>query len=175
VRNKKSILLFLPVRDFNEEEYLTVKNYLQKEGINLFITSATDLFCKGNNQLKVKNDVALYNINENNFAGIILIGGSGMADYFDNKELHKIITRFHSKKKFIAAICIAPLLPGRAGLLVNKNVTSHYSIKPEMLFTGCNFKDAPVVIDKNIITASGPESAFDFSAAIINYMKKNNI
>lgn len=171
MRNQKSILIFLPVRDFNEEEYLTVKSYLQKEGIEIFITSDTDLFCRGNNQLKVKNDVSFSNINENNFAGFILIGGNGMADYFDNKELHKVITRFNSKKKFIAAICIAPLLLGRAGLLVNKNVTSHYSIKPEMLFSGCNFKDAPVVIDKNIITASGPESAFNFSAAIINYLK----
>ncbi|HPI37553.1 MAG TPA: DJ-1/PfpI family protein [Ignavibacteriaceae bacterium] len=169
---KRSILLFIPGKDFSEVEYFTIRDYLQKRGVNVFITSDANNLCTGDNGFKVKSEVSFFNINENNFSGIVLIGGSGASIYFDNKVLHKLLIRFYSKKKIIAAICTAPLILGKAGLLVETPATSHNSVKQEMLFSRCNFKDFPVVIHNNIITANGPGAAVDFASAILNMMER---
>ena len=81
---KNSILIFLSATNFSEEEYLIIKKVFLKAGKGIFITSDSYTVCSGNNGLKVKADTDFYNVNEKNLAAVVLVGGKGSKDYWDN-------------------------------------------------------------------------------------------
>ncbi len=169
---KKSILLILPALDFNEQEYLTIYNTLIKSGFKVFIASDTNSLCVGKNGLKVKNDISFFNMREANFAALVFIGGSGVKKYLDNILLHNLAKNFVSAKKIIGAICSAPLILGRAGLLNDIKATCYPDDKKELEREGAVYSDQPVVVSNKIITAQGPTTANDFVNVLINELEK---
>lgn len=176
--NNKSILFILPQKDFNEEEFIIIKKIFEKSGFNIFIASDAVAICSGSKNLKVKNDIQLFNANEKNFLGLILIGGGGTKPYWENKTLHRLIINFNSAGKTIGAICSASMILAKSGILENITVTIHNDYKRELISLGIDYKDTPLVIRKNIITANSPMAAADFSNAVIEninkYLKKIN-
>lgn len=163
----KSILLILPKKNFNEVEFLTTKRILEKKGCNIFIASDAASFCEGKQGLKIKHDVSFFNLNENNFGGIVFIGGSGVKEYWNNQMLHKIAVKFHQKKKLTAAICSAPVILANAGILQNVDATCYPDDKQELLKNGAIYKDVNVVVRKNIITGKDAASSEEFAEAIL--------
>lgn len=101
---QNSFLIFLPKKDFNEEEYNIIRTRIVKAGKKVFITSDDHSLCLGNKGMKVKSDTNFYNVNVNNFSSLILIGGSGSKNYWENESLHKIVKKFFEAKKVVAAI-----------------------------------------------------------------------
>ncbi len=170
---KKSVLLILPALDFNEHEFLVIKNSLEKAQIEFFIASDSNFLCTGSDGLKVKNDVQLYNIHENNFAGIIFIGGKGIKDYWNNRTIHEIIKKFHEKKKLIGAICSAAVIVANAGLKT-ECATCYPANKIEIEKAGIKFKDEPVIVSNNIITGRDPQAASDFAKTFIYEIAKRS-
>ena len=169
--NKNSVLLFLPAKDFNEEEYSIVKKLLLKYGKNIFITSDDHNLCSGSNGMKVKSDTSFYNINIKNFAAIVLIGGKGSKDYWDNEKLHTIIKNFNKVKKIIGAICSAPVILAKAGILKNISATCYIEDKKKLLNLGINYQDRAVIVDNNIVTSNGSQSAAQLTEAVLHLIK----
>jgi len=172
--NKKSILIFLPSLHFSGIEFFTTKRILEKNDINTFIASDANYLCISETGQKVKADVNLFNIHENNFNGIVFIGGSGARNYWDNSLLHKAAIRFNKSGKIIAAICSAPVILAKAGILNRISATCFYEDKLELINKGIDYKDLPVVIIGNIITANGPNSAGFFAESIIELLNRQN-
>jgi len=167
-----SILYFLPARYFNEEEFFITKSRLEKNKFKSFTASDTGDMCEGTNGKKFKPDLRLENINANNFIGIVLIGGSGAKDYRNNSKLHKILNEFNKSNKLVAAICNAPAILAAAGLLNGKSATCFIEVKQDLIKPGIDYKDLPVVIAKNIITANGPKASFEFAESILFLLNK---
>ena len=170
--NNNSILYFLPARYFNEEEFFITKSLLEKNNFKSFTASDTWDMCEGMNGKKFKPDLRLENINANNFIGIVLIGGSGAKDYRNNSRLHKILNDFNKTNKLIAAICIAPAILAAAGLLNGKSATCFSEVKQDLVKPDIDYKDLPVVISKNIITANGPKASIEFAESILFLLNK---
>jgi protease I len=170
--NNYSILYFLPARYFNEEEFFITKSLLEKNNYKSFSASDTRDMCEGSNGKKYKPDLRLENINANNFAGFVLIGGFGAKDYQNNSRLHKILNDFNKSGKIIAAICVAPLILVGAGLLNGKSATCFPDIKLDFIRPDIDYKDLPVVVAKNIITANGPKASFEFAESILFLLNK---
>ena len=167
----KSILIILPAVDFSVEEYLVIKRIFEKEKIHLFIASSTTLLCTGDTGLKVSADVSLYNIHETNFSAVLFLGGKGVKNYWDNTDFQSVARKFYNSKKIVAAICSAPVILARAGILKNKKATCYPMDKKEIEIQGSICVDENVVVDDRIITAQNPASALDFANAIINQIK----
>ncbi|HLG31772.1 MAG TPA: DJ-1/PfpI family protein [Ignavibacteriaceae bacterium] len=170
--NQNSFLIFLPAKDFNEEEYLTVRKLILKAGKNVFITSDDHTSCSGSKGMKVKSDTSFSNINTQNFAGIILIGGKGTRPYWTNFQLHNILNNFHNSGRIISAICSAPVILSKAGILKNKSATCNPDDKMELINSGIDYNDRNVVIDGNVVTADGPKSAVQFTEAVLHLLKQ---
>ena len=167
-----SILYFLPAKHFNEEEFFITKNLLEKNGFNSFVTSDANDFCEGANGRKFRPDMKFDNIHPNNFAGIVLTGGYGAKDYWNNTRLHRILNEFNNSKKIIAAICFAPVILANAGLLNGKSAVCHIDAKPDFIRSEIDYKDVSVVVSKNIITANGPKASFEFAESVIFVLNK---
>ena len=170
--NNNSILYFLPARYFNEEEFFITKSLLEKNNFKSFTASDTWDMCEGMNGKKFKPDLRLENINANNFAGIVLVGGYGAKDYQNNSMLHKILNDFNKNGKIVAAICIAPVILAAAGLLNGKSATCFPEVKQDLIKPDIDYKDLPVVVTKNIITANGPKVSFEFAESILSLLNK---
>jgi protease I len=168
---KNSVLIFLPKKDFNEEEFTIVRKRLQKAGKQIFITSDDHSACTGSKGMKVKSDTSFHNVNVNNFSGLILIGGSGSRNYWKNEVLHKIIKKFFEAKKVIAAICSSPVTLAKAGILQNKKATCYSEDKMELINAGIDYQDKNVVVDGYIVTANDSRSALQFAEAVLHLTK----
>ena len=71
--------------------------------------------------------------------------------------------------KYIAAICAAPSIFAHAGLVEGVNATANPYFQEDMVKGGAYLqKDAPVVVDSQIITSQGMGTAIDFGYAIVS-------
>lgn len=168
---RKSILIVISARDFNETEFLTVKRELGKNGYDVFAASDSHGLCSGDRGLKTKADIHFYNINPNNFEALIIIGGKGILNYIGDEILLRIIDKFHTGNKITASICAAGLLLAKAGVLKGFPATCYPDLKSELEKEGAEYIDAPVVVHKNIITAQNPAAAQEFVQAVLNRLK----
>jgi protease I len=168
---KNSVLIFLPKKGFNEEEYNIVRARLLKARKQVFITSDDHSVCSGSKGMKVKSDTSFLNVNVNNFSSLILIGGSGSRNYWKNESLHKIIKKFFEAKKVIAAICSSPVILANAGILQDKKATCFSEDKMELINAGIDYQDRNVVVDEHIVTANDSKSSLQFSEAVLHLIK----
>lgn len=168
---KNSFLIFLPKKDFNEEEFTIVKRKLLKASKQVFITSDDHFACTGSKGMKVKSDTSFFNVKVNNFCSLILIGGAGSRNYWKNEALHKIIKQFFDAKKVIGAICSSPVTLAKAGILQNKKATCYPEDKMELINTGIDYQEKNIVVDGNIVTANDSRSALQFAEAVLHLTK----
>jgi protease I len=72
----------------------------------------------------------------------------------------------------MAAICHAGWMLVSAGILKGRKATSFFSIKDDLVAAGCDWKDAEVVVDGNLITSRNPNDLPAFCREIIRSLSK---
>ena len=91
----------------------------------------------------------------------------GAANLRDHEGLIQSLKEAHEQGKSLAAICAAPIVLDRAGLLDKKHYTCYDGFEKE-IGTGHYVKEA-VVQDGHILTSRGPATALAFSYALVNH------
>ncbi|WP_303012122.1 DJ-1 family glyoxalase III [uncultured Bacteroides sp.] len=155
---------------FEEIEALTAVDTLRRAGLNVKIVSVTpDEIVVGAHDVSVLCDV---NFNNCDFfdAGLLLLPGGmpGAATLDKHEGLRRLILDFVAKGKPVAAICAAPMVLGKLGLLKGKKATCYPGF--EQYLEGAECVDAPAVRDGNIITGMGPGAALEFALAVVELM-----
>ncbi|MCH7773985.1 MAG: DJ-1/PfpI family protein [Bacteroidetes bacterium] len=152
--------------------YKTSRVFLKKINlINLVFKNASPLTV---GELLVDYPIKLFspeNVNDKNFSAIVLIGGKGSKDYWDNEQLHNIVKNFKRAGKIVAAICSAPIILARAGLLSKIPATCWSEDKNELINLGIEYKDRSIVTENGVVTADGPHSAEQFAETVLNMIK----
>ena len=106
-------------------------------------------------------------------------GGVGTENLRNDPRVIDLIIRAQEAHAWLTAICAAPTVYGSAGVLHNKWVTSHPSVKDSEALQGAFYREDPVVIDGKIITSRGVGTALPFAFAVaakfgvdVNALKK---
>jgi protease I len=97
---------------------------------------------------------------------VIFIGGGGASVFFDHRGAHTLARATHAAGGVVAAICIAPSVLARAGLLSGVHATAFPTQQEDLRAHGALWSDDPVCLDGSIITASGPQAAGEFGVSI---------
>lgn len=122
--------------------------------------------------LKITSDLVLGDVTPLN-AALLLLPGGNMWQETKHKAVLKTATEFLQAGVLVAAICGATEAMAQAGMLDNRPHTSNSLDYLKMVFPGykgeVNFKQQPVVIDKNLITAAST-AAVDFAYHIIDQL-----
>ncbi|MCE1189208.1 MAG: DJ-1/PfpI family protein [Ignavibacteria bacterium] len=155
-------MIFVPATDFNEQEYQVICQALKQHGYRIFITSDAVTCCTGSNGMKVRNDVLLANARAANFHALILIGGYGSAAYYNNTVLHRLVKQFGQTNKVLGAICLAPNILLKAGILRGRRYTAFGQVTTITAGETGNYIDSPIVADGTIITGRDSNAANEF-------------
>lgn len=155
---------------FEEIEAFTVIDTLRRAGLNVDIVSVTpDEIVVGAHDISILCDVNFENCDFSDADLLYLPGGMpGAATLDKHVGLRKLIQDFAAKNKPIAAICAAPMILGKMGLLKGRKATCYPNF--EQYLEGAECVDELVVKDGNIITCMGPGGAIDFALIIVEVL-----
>ncbi len=98
---------------------------------------------------------------------LVFIGGNGARDYWSHPRVHNVVRSMHEHGRLLAAICIAPVIFARAGILKGRQASCHPSARRDLESAGAQYMLAPVHVDDTLVTASGPTAAREFAEAIV--------
>lgn len=139
---------------------------LKKSGVEVKVASTTLDFAVGKLGARVKPDMLLGDVLPEDFDAIIFVGGIGASGYFDDAGVHNLLKDALKGNRILAAICIAPVIFARAGILKGRRATVFSSEEKELKSCGAKYSGRPVERDANIITAAGPFAAAEFGREI---------
>ena len=113
-------------------------------------------------------DTTLDAVMEEPFDMIVLPGGLPGADHLDaDGRIHALIQRIAGEGGIAAAICAAPKVLARAGVLEGRQATSYPGFLDKMDLPGVEVVERPVVGDGRVVTSRGPGTAMDFALELI--------
>ena len=155
---------------FEEIEAPTTVDVLRRAGMNVEIVSVTpDEIVVGAHNVSILCDVNFENCDFFDAELLFLPGGMPGAATLDKHEgLRKLILSFVEKGKPVAAICAAPMVLGKLGLLKGKKATCYPGF--EQYLEGAECVKEHVVRDGNIITGMGPGAAMEFALDIVDLL-----
>jgi protease I len=170
---RKKAVFVIAEQVFRDEEYLVPKNLLEKAGIKVETASTTMKEAVGKLGARVQPDLLLSQINVEKYDALIFVGGGGAEQYFDDPTAHSLANSFLKAGKVLAAICIAPVILARAGLLKGKQATVYIDGAEELKRAGSIYTGNPVQTDGWIVTANGPEAAEGFGNEVVRLLTRS--
>lgn len=164
---KRALVVIAP-DGFQDYEYSAMVSELKKAGILVGVFSIRDGICIGSNGGEVEAQDIGKAIKEE-FDAVVFIGGPGTPTVRADERAIELV-RYFSIEKVVAAICWAPTILAKAGVLKGKKATVWLGDDPEYKKStdkvleqyGAKFENRKLVEDDNIITANGPSAAAEF-------------
>ena len=148
---------------FEEIEAITTVDLLRRAGIALTTVSITgNAMVLGAHNIPVQADGLMDDIDFSDAEILILPGGQSHLDA--SLALCDLLRKHNEENKLIAAICAAPSVLGKLGLLEGKQATCYPGFES---YLGESYVGGLVVESQNIITAKGPGLSADFAFCII--------
>lgn len=159
---------------FEEIEALTPVDVLRRAGVSVSTVGITGECVTGSHGIKVASDIsaneALSKLENEELEMIVLPGGMPGAENLDGSPVvSRFIEAAMEKDAYIAAICAAPMVLGKRGLLDGKLATCYPGF--EKYLTGAECHGVAVAVDGNIITSNGMGSALDFALQLVAVLK----
>lgn len=164
------VCIVIAPKDYQDHEYEIPKNILESANQTIVIASSNTGIATGKLGGQTNVDIAIEEINPDNFDAILLVGGPGAVIYQQDQKLHEKLNEFNEKNKIISAICIAPTVLAYAGILNGKKATTWTDEENTQInlieSKGAIYTNEDVTKDENIITANGPSAAEKFGNTI---------
>lgn len=152
---------------FEEIEALTVVDLLRRANIEISTVSIMGRKnVTGSHNITVEADALLEETDFDSLDMLILPGGMpGTTNLADCKALTDKIKEFDEKDKMLCAICAAPTVFGKLGILKGKKACCFPGREDDLL--GADVQTSSVTRDGHFITSRGMGTAIDFGLAII--------
>jgi protease I len=171
--NMPKVLFIIAQTNFRDEELFKPKAILENAGYAVEVASITIDTATGMLGAKVKPDLAIKDANINDYALIVVVGGSGAPELANRPEVLNLLNQAKNNDKKIAAICLGPMVLAKAGVLQGKQATVFKT--PDSIAAlkngGAIFVGQDVVVDTDIVTANGPGAAAEFGNELVKLLK----
>ena len=162
----KKIVMIIAPQNFRDEELIQPKSILAEKGAEVKVACTSLETTKGMLGAEIEPDIMVSEIKPEDWDAIILIGGTGASQYWDDSSVHSLLNEAIEQNKIVGAICIAPVTLANAGILSGKKATVFGSEVQKLKDKGAECTGKDVERDGNIITASGPQAAKEFGNTI---------
>lgn len=152
---------------FEEIEATTVIDVLRRAGVDVVTAGIPGSVVKGSRNVQLTTDKKLSDIDPEDFEALVLVGGyPGYVNLGKTQKVMSIITSFNEQQKLIAAICAAPTILAKVGILEDRKATVYPGMEKELPYP----RDDKIVVDENIVTSQGPGTAMPFALKLIEIL-----
>ena len=160
------MIIVLLADGFEEIEALTPVDMLRRAGLEVKTVGINGKIAVGSHGIPIVCDAISEDINLDDVSMAIFPGGMPGALNLDaSPYTDEVINNLLSRNGHLAAICAAPLIFGRRGLLNGKTATCYPGFEKELI--GANVKSVSVVTDGSITTARGMGAAIKFAEELL--------
>ncbi len=173
--NTKQIVFVIAHNGYQHIEYGVPKKLLEQTGHHVITASNKPGTATGKDGSQTQVDMLVKDVDPTKFNGIIFIGGPGALEHLDNEVSYALAQKAAEASKIVGAICVATRILAKSGVLKGKKATGWNGddqlpgIYKEY---GVNYVPEDVIVDKNIVTATGPSAAQEFGSKIISMLDK---
>ena len=151
---------------FEEIEALTPLDVLRRAGLDVKTVAIGSKIAVGSHKIPVICDLLPSEVDKDEVSMLILPGGMpGSLNLDANEFTDELISAVTKNGGRIAAICAAPLILGRRGLLIGKEAVCYPGFEEEL--KGARISERAVVTDGNITTAKGMGVALEFALELV--------
>lgn len=164
---KKTAMLF--ATGYEEVEALTVVDLLRRAKIGCDMISLEDQDrVTGSHGIGIFMDGKFSETDFSRYDGVILPGGMpGTSNLAADARVLALLRSFADAGKLTAAICAAPTVLAKAGLLTEKKAVCYPGMEDQL--TGAKVSFDPVAADGTVITSRGLGTAIPFALSIVAY------
>jgi protease I len=170
----KKILMIIPPEKFRDEELFVPKGHFEEKGIEIVLASTKTGECSGMMGRAATAEIALADVDVKRYDAIVFVGGSGTPLIRKEKKALEIVRDAATDGKVLGAICWAPTILAKAGVLEGKRATvwngedAEFGMKTSEYLEsrGATYSSEGFVVDGKIVTADGPAHAKEFARAI---------
>ena len=161
---------------FEEGEALFTIDILRRAGLECDSVSIGGEYVTSSRKITVKADKILTD-DLSGYDMVVLPGGQpGSTNLSKDARVLEIVRKFMAdEKKFVAAICAAPMVLKAAGVSAGKTLTSYPGDELKAMFTDANYVDDKFVVqDGNLITSRGPATVMPFAYKLVDVLGGNS-
>ena len=119
--------------------------------------------------LRLSPDVSIAEAGQ--FDVLLVPGGYGQQALMHDEEVLQLIRRHVKSEGLLFSVCTGALLCGAAGVLIRRQVTTHWSARHLMPYYGALLADARVAVDGNIISAAGVTAGLDAALVVVSLLR----
>ena len=155
---------------FEEIEGLTVVDLLRRAGAEVLMVSISDgLAVKGSHGIEIKADCFFDDVDYNTADLLVLPGGMPGTRYLgEHEQLCHLLQEFADQGKMVAAICAAPSVLGKLGILEGKQAVCYPGFEEQL--TGAEVLKQEVARQDNVTTSRGLGTAIPFALDLITQL-----
>ena len=156
---------------YEEVEMLTVVDLLRRAGLTCDIISVTgEKKLTSSHKVTVTADLLYEDADFDSYDALVIPGGMpGTINLGEHAGVCEQLKKACAGGKLIAAICAAPTVFGKLGLLKGRKAICYPGMEDQL--TGADVTYESAVRDGNIITSRGMGTAIDFGLAILSYFE----
>ena len=156
---------------FEETEALAPVDILRRAGIPVTTVGVGGEVIRGSHNIYVQADMTIDEYEPDpEMLGVILPGGMpGVKNLYADAAVIDAVNYAAGRGLYVCAICAAPSIPGRLGLLKGRKATCFPGFEADL--HGADACADKVVKDGMFITAKGAGCALDFGFAIVAAVK----
>lgn len=165
------MVYFLLAPGFEESEAIVPNDLLRRAGVETALVSLSGKTVTGTNGITVCVDLELSQIALDEAEMIVLPGGlPGVDNLWADERVSQLIQQAAQREIWLAAICAAPILLGRFGLLDGRQAVS-YPTRQDQLGKALVQPEARVVVDGRFVTGHGCGASFDFGLKLVEVLR----
>jgi 4-methyl-5(b-hydroxyethyl)-thiazole monophosphate biosynthesis len=160
---------------FETVEALAPVDILRRGGVDVTVTGVDGWRVVSSHGVPVEADTLIEGLFE--FDMLVLPGGGeGVSNLGACAQVRELILSAHNGGKWLAAICAAPVLLAKAGLLAGKRVTCHPSVRGEVEAAGALYAEGVhTSADGKLLTGRAAGSSLEFGFLLLQTLRGESV
>ena len=156
---------------FEEIEAVTIIDVLRRAELEVTVAGLAPGPLTGSRGVRVLPDVQFADVEPLDYDVLVLPGGmGGTLAMLEDARLLDAVRDLYREGRLVAAICAAPMVLARAGIVDGVPLTSHPGVRAQL--GAADVRAEPrVLMSGRVLTSQGPGTAMEFALALVEELR----
>ncbi|MGB9755298.1 MAG: type 1 glutamine amidotransferase domain-containing protein [Desulfurella sp.] len=158
----------------DEVEFIYPLFRFKEDGFDVDVISSIIAEFKSKNGLILKSNYSIDLVDPKDYDCLFVPGGYAPDRLRRNQKIINFVKYMYTNNQIVCAICHGPWLLISAGIVKDKQLTSHMAIKDDLVNAGAIYTGNDVECDKNIVTAKDIDALPQMLKTIVDLLYKKS-